>query len=465
MPSFAGTSAKVSRRPYFDHKTGEWKWWCNMSETAIVPWTPMEPMALAPTAEPPEIVQRALLLTERDQKAIVQAFQSGAFEMASTFVWSRAIAALKKQLAHLGMEFIGEMLGRTDLDESSNPMTDIRDDEAIELAEQLGMVTTTEALRLRTGQTLVNHFLDPAVSQGENMLSSEATTIIRSCVLNFLAEPVTSSQQPFLKLREKLERETLDSDSNEAKALEAAPYFYVRTTLTVLLTQLKNAAGAKLEHAAGNINSLLPCMWPKLRDKDKWQTGETYATVQAAGRQVASAGLRAALMKVRGFDFVPESLRSDSFRAAARAVLSAHFAYDNFYNEPKPMATLAKLGTSIPGPALADCFTAVLCVRLGNPWGYSRAAQASAGQFLKLIRPSQWEGYFNRLLPSDRRILEKIGYDEKPLVRWQELIGELNIDDLTIDPRVAKMISSDRTKKVIVQKTAQVFRNKLMQDT
>lgn len=436
-----------------------------MSDSALLPWTPNEPKALAPTAAPPEIVKRAVVLTERDQFAIVQAFQSGAFEMASTFIWSRAVAALKKQLSMLGMEFVGEMLSRTDLDESSNPMTDIRDDEAIELAEQLGMVTTTEALRLRNGHTLVNHFLDPDVSHDEKMLESEAATILRSCVLNFLAEPVTKTQQPFLKLRERLEHETLSSDSGDAKALEVAPYFYVRTTLTVLLTQLKNAAGAKLEHAAGNINSLLPVMWSRLREKDKWQTGETYATVQAADRTVASAGLRKALMKVRGFDFVPESLRSDSFRAAARAVMTAHFAWDNFHNEPKPMETLARLGTSIPGPALADCFTAVLCVRLGNRWGESRAAQASANQFLKMIRPTQWEGYFNRLLANDRHILEKLGFDEKPVARWLELIGELDLKDVSVEPRVAKMVTGDASKKADVQRTARAFRSKLMEET
>lgn len=422
-------------------------------------------MLLAPTAEPPEIVNRAVVLTERDQIAVVRAFQSGAFEMASTFIWSRAAAALKKQLSMLGMEFVGEMLGRTDLDQSSNPMTDIRDDEAIELAEQLGMVTTTEALRLRNGQTLVNHFLDPDVSHNEQMLESEASTILRSCVLNFLAEPVTKTQQPFLKLRERLEQETLDSDSQDAKGLETAPYFYVRTTLTVLLAQLKNATGAKLEHAAGNINSLLPLMWKRLRERDQWQTGETYATVQAADRTVASAGLRMALMKVRGFDFVPETLRSDSFRSAARAVVTAHFGMNNFYCEANPMETLAKLGTSIPGPALADCFTAVLCVRLGNRYGEARDAQSSANQFIKLIRPSQWEGYFNKFLPNDRRILEKLAFEDKPLARWLELIGELDLKELSIDTRVAKMISSNTFRKGIVKSTAEAFRTRLMQET
>ncbi len=435
-----------------------------MSDTALVPWPPVVPLALAPTAQPPDIVQCAVQLNDRDKKAIVQAFQTGAYEMAATFVWSKAIAALKKQLSVLGMEFVGEMLGRTDLDESSNPMTDIREDEAIELAEQLGMVNTTEALRLRTGQNLVSHFLDPDVSRQEQMYPDEATTILRSCVVNFLAVPLSRTQQPFLELRAKLESETLDADSAEADALADSPYFYVRTTLTVLLTQLKNAAGAKLEHAAGNINALLPAMWPNLREKDKWQTGETYAIVQAADRKIAAAGLRRALMAVRGFDFVPESLRSETFRAAARAVLSAHFAYDNFHNEPKPMATLAKLGTSIPGPALADCFTAVLCVRLGNLWGYSRAAQTSADHFLKLFRPAQWEGYFNKLLPGDSRILSKIGYEDKPLARWQELLGELDLEEMTLDPRVAKMITADVKKKGQVQKTAQALRARVMQE-
>lgn len=66
-----------------------------MSETALLPWTPTDPMLIAPTAQPSEIVQRAVQLTERDQKAIVQAFQTGSYEMAATFIWSKAIAALK----------------------------------------------------------------------------------------------------------------------------------------------------------------------------------------------------------------------------------------------------------------------------------------------------------------------------------------------------------------------------------
>jgi hypothetical protein len=143
-----------------------------MSVNTLVPWVQTDAVALPANAQPPDIARRAALLNPRDQTALVMAFDTGAYEMAATFVWSKAIAALKKQLAGLGMEFVGEMLG--------------------------------------------------------------------------------------------------------------------------------------------------------------------------SGRLVAAAGLRRALMRVNGFDFVPETLRSETFRAAARAVLGAHLAWDNFYNEPKPMEALAR---------------------------------------------------------------------------------------------------------------------------
>lgn len=434
-----------------------------MSANALVPWEQSNAVTLSPTAQLPDIVHRAVQLNPRDRKALEMAFETEAYEMAATFVWSKAMAALKKQLAGLGMEFVGEMLGRTDLHEDSNPITDIREDEAIELAEQLGMIGTTEALRLQNGQMLVNHFLDPEVSHSEQMYRDEAISIVRSCVVNFLADSNAHVRQPFVELRKKLETETLRADAQEAERLAASPYFFIRTTLTVLLAQLKFATGAKLEHAAGNIHVLLSIMWPKLRDKDRWQTGETYAIVQAANRTVAAVGLRRALLSVNGFDFVPETLRSQTFRSAARAVLGAHMAWDNFHNERKPMETLAQLGSSVPGPALADCLTAALCVRLGNRYGYSKAAQPAAEQFLKLFQPPQWEYYLNKVLTGDRHVLAKLAYEAKPLERWQELVAEFHLDQLNTDGRIAKIVVADPTQRSQIKRTATGYRERIMQ--
>ncbi len=433
-----------------------------MIAKTLVPWSHSNAYVLAANALPSDIVQQAAILSDRDKTSLVMAIENESYEMAATFAWSKAMAALKKQLAHLGMEFVGEMLGRLDLDEASNAITDIREDEAIELAEQLAMISTTEAIRLRNGQTLVNHFLDSDIARSEQMHKEEAISIVRSCVVNFLSDANGNVGQDFVALRKKLESKTLKTDDLEVGTLASSPYFYIRTTLTVLLAQLKVAIGAKLEHTAGNINVLLPIIWSKLRDKDRWQTGETYAIVQASGRTVAAAGLSRALLSVNGFDFVPETLRSESFRAAARAVIGAHVAYDNFHNEPKPMETLARLGSSIPGPALADCFSAAICVRLGNRYGISHAAQPATERFLKLFRPTQWEYYLNKVLSSDRYVLEKLAYDDKPLTRWLELVTEFKLSDLTVNQKVARMVTSNVSKRGIIKKTASSYREQIM---
>lgn len=74
--------------------------------------------------------------------AIVNAIENESYEMVATFVWTKAAAVLKKQVATLGMEFVGEMLGRPDLNEDSDPATSIADNEAISLAEDLGMISS-----------------------------------------------------------------------------------------------------------------------------------------------------------------------------------------------------------------------------------------------------------------------------------------------------------------------------------
>jgi hypothetical protein len=165
---------------------------------------------------------------------------------------------------------------------------------------------------------------------------------------------------------------------------------------------------------------------------------------------------------VNGFDFVPESLRSETFRAAARAVIGAHVAWDNFCNEKNPMETLARLGSSVPGPALADCFTAALCVRLGNRYGVSRAAQPAAERFLRLFRPSQWQYYVNKVLTGDRRVLEKLAYDDAPLERWQELVSEYSLADLKLEPRIAKMVTADKTMRAEIKTIAARYREGIM---
>jgi hypothetical protein len=245
-------------------------------------------------------------------------------------------------------------------------------------------------------------------------------------------------------------------------ALSQAPYFFVRTTLSVLLSLVKTAKGAPQEHAIGNFIALLPTLWERLRQQERWQVGQSYAEVNAAGDRAASSGLKKALLSVHGFDFVPETLRSSTFSRTAARVLEAHFGYNNFANETEPMETLAALGTAVPQPAFGKCMEATLAVWLGNRWGVSWAANVPAKRLLDSLRNEQWEYYLNENLPGDRTILDKISVDDKPVARWTELVKTFNLTERVIrDAAVTKLLEvSARSERDKIKTLAQKLRAK-----
>jgi len=397
----------------------------------IVLWSPSLPQAVPDSlSDPSAIVGKALQLRDRERAQIAMNIEAENFELASSFVWMRTMALLKKQLAALGTEFIGELLQRPDIDEYADVGMSVSDAEAISLARDLGILTPLQTLRLLHSQAIVNHFSavqnDPAGDQNEMMTRDEAVSCLRVCVQGVLGHENIGAAENFKLFRSKLEAETFTATSPEIVMLENSPYFFLRTAISILLAVFKTGKGAQLEHAARNALVIIPRFWKHLRAPEKWQIGQAYAVEFSEGRQDSVRALHAVLLEVAGFDFVPENLRSATFARVASAVISAHQGMNNFYNEPAPTRELASLGTSIPGPALAICMTAVLCVKLGNRYGKSNAAQSYADQILAGLSLDRWYYYLNGRLDQDRVILAEI-MSEKPASSWATLMSGLGL--------------------------------------
>jgi len=420
-----------------------------MNEQQLVPWEPRE-SAIVPSSAmtPAAIIEHAQQLTKREVNQIISNFNSGHYEIASTYVWSKAIAGLCKLLSTLGMEFIGEMLQRPDINADSDITTAVTPFETISLAEDLGMVSSTEAMRLRHAYEIINHFtsIGPQDEDEAVMNPEEAISCLRTCVQNILGHPKLAVAQDFAEFRKSLEEQTFDKDDEQMASLSMSPYFYLKTILSVLLALLKTSNGAQLEHAVRNINVILPLLWKKLRKPERWQTGQTYAELYNDGKKPAVTGLKKALLKVSGFDFVPENLRSHTFTATANTVLKAHEGMNNYYNEPAPMKTLASLGTTIPSPAFPVCMTATLSVRLGNPYGFSTAAQSYAQQVMRGLSEERWKYYLDECLLGDRRILLKL-LNDKPRNRWTQLVEEFELQPEFVTNRSVKNLLQASLKK------------------
>ena len=264
------------------------------------------------------IAGHAVQLSDRELRQVLQTYEAGAFEIGATYVWSRTMAGLKRQLSLLGVDFVAEMLDRPDIRNDAGIHEVLTDFEAVRLAEELGMFDNRHALRMRHALETLAHFADrPASSDDDGMTYEEAVGTLRTCIQTVLGHETLGVAIEFADFRNRLETEVLDPENTEINRLTEAAYFFQRTVLRALVAGIKSARGAQLEIVLANTNTILPRLWPGLMDPDRFLVGRAYAEVHGNGQAKAAAGLRSALLKVQGFDFVPEDLRSNAFIEAA----------------------------------------------------------------------------------------------------------------------------------------------------
>lgn len=398
---------------------------------------------------PAKISEYAVQLSIRDKKQIVGAFEAHHFEMGINYLWSKTSTALKKELAVVGVELLGEILGRTDVDENDDVEDILTTADAIRVAEELGVISSTDAMRLRHVNELVTHFsnLDAMEGDIEEVDEAEAISSLKICIKGVLGRPKVDVAKKFVEFRDALEKESLRADDPRVEMLQSSPYFFLKLTISVLMNASKKSHGATLEHTLANLNLLIPILWKKIRDTEKWQIGKAYAEAYSDGKTVVVSGLKSALLKVQGFDYVPENLRSDTFNKAAHQIIIAHEGMNNFYNEEAPVKNLLKLGTTIPTPALPACISALLCIVLGNPYGTAWSATSYAHQILGSLTKERWAYYLNRVLAGDLRILDKFLY-ELPLSEWFDLCEKYHFYEIDItDNNINSLLKASKTRK------------------
>jgi hypothetical protein len=386
----------------------------------------------ATAKEPNDIVPYAHYLNEKQKRQIVSAFQIEAYDMAAEYAWKKGMVKLKETISTLGMKFIGEMLGRSDINENSSIENVLTDHNTIQLAEQLGVIGTTASLKLKQANELITHYFSKDADSEIDY--TDAFVIVKSSVQYILGEQDISIAIEFSKFRERLLSETLKINDPQVDQLINSPLFYLRTVNTILLSSIKNDFGAKIEHALGNLNMLISAIWQSIGENDKWNIGTAYRDVTASGNLLAASGLKNALLKVGGFDYVPENLRSVTFKNAAKEVIEIHFSFNNFYNEPAVVRKLASLGSTIPAPALIECMQAYLAVYLGNSYGTSNEASRIAEEQLSNITKDRWIYYFSKVLQNDEVTLYKINTNSQ-IDRFKHLLLLNNMTDFIDMPR------------------------------
>lgn len=395
-------------------------------------WSASNGVELPKSADVASVLTYNVQLKKKEIDSVLLNYDAENFEMASEFVWERAIHILRNRVLSLGLEFVGEMVGLKDL----NYIRELPAFEVINLASELGFINSTGKMRLSQADEIVQHYRERDTE--EELPRNEAETVIRACMQYVLGYESAGVTMEFGNFRDSLKFELFEKQPERLMMLEGSPYFYKRTTIRTLINLLSSTEGAEYETVALNFCSILEIVWDNLSSDDKYFVGTTYSQYVNSGKENQMLTFKSALQRVHGFDYVPENLRSISFIQAAKNIKCVHHEINNFYKEPEAVRKLEMLGTQIPKPALKEAISSCIIVFLGNAYGSSNAAIPYTEQVFEKINKDAWNYYVNGCLQYDDDVLSKISCGDRRTSRWCEFVKKYDLHCLEIRDKLVK---------------------------
>ena len=165
-------------------------------------------------------ISKNVILTDAQKLSVKSAFENHAYDMASEFIWKRSVTRLKEVLAGFDIEFLSDMLGRSDVTPYDSLDTVLNDYNVTKLAEQLGMISTGAAMHLRQSSEMLQYYFSSHALEDEAQMSEvDSIQIINSCVRYVLNVPDIRLNFKFYELRKKIINTEIAEDDQDLEAL------------------------------------------------------------------------------------------------------------------------------------------------------------------------------------------------------------------------------------------------------
>ena len=383
-----------------------------------------------------ELLRFGVALPQPVRDKVATYYQIGDFVTAANSVWNRAINLLRKRILSLGEEFVADMVESDDLDYVRN----LPAYRVIDLAHELGFIDKAGRRKLQSANEQNNFFNNTDAEDYEEMPQDEANIIIKNCISYILCTKDDSFGLQFNDFREKLKTGDISELYDGDKAIFATcPYFYLKTTVRSLLKLFRDTEGIEFDNVTRNMNVVFPIIWDRLKIEERRALADAYTDYSESDGTRENI-IKGVMLRVRGFDYVKENVRSREFIQTAKKLIDIHFGMQNFYNEPRAIKDLEDLGTVIPKLAIKECVTAILYVKLGNQYGTSWKAEEVADRMLSNLTEEDWRTYIEEYMIKELTLLDGIERVKKMRNKWKEVVKKYKLKKIGIIAPKAKSL-------------------------
>lgn len=368
------------------------------------------------TKIPPE------LRTEQLARACV-AVGVGLFDSAINYVWNLSVVHLRGCIKTFGLNVVGQIVGKS-FDEKS--LNDLKDAELLDLALKLNLITEGGYFYLDQCRDIRNNFSAAHPSMGP-VDEHEVIGFINRCAKHALSSEINPKGVDAQKFIKALKAGKFTSEQKQKWVERLSGTHEAQREL--LLTTLHGIYCDPTASEESRVNSLTLCQefvddfTPKYKSALVDQHSE-YLALGDSKRHKASAQF---FERLGLLSLLSEPERHSMVTNACKLLMSAHQAYDNFYNEPPFAERLASLLSqgAVPDTAKQAMVEAVVTCGVGNQYGVSNAAWLYYRNMVKAFSPAEISLMLT--LPGSSSIVgNRISAYQKCKSRFSQLVGLLD---------------------------------------
>ena len=359
------------------------------------------------------------------EQKIAAALRAGLLDAAVNYAWTATIVVLRKMVEAYGLKYVGQQL-----DEEIKSMDDlarkVSDYKLVEACFALNIIGRPAYIQLHHCLNLRNHFSESSHPTDEIIDAPNAMAFLQNCVRYVLSADTPPPGFSPSELIEQLAKNPIDDVEAVRNLVAQQAPRALSALLHILFSEyVKPETAGVLKN---NISLVAKTTWDGASESARQEIGERYARFAGENRQDELQAAIDFLRNVEGTGFIPISQRRRLFLRASKNLLSAHFEFNNFYNEPAHARALAEMDYQLPEGSEQEYVRAVMLVYLGNPYGVSIGAEPYAKQMLQNLSRSGVEALFE-LLMRDENITREL-QNERPASRLaglMQLIPEVNV--------------------------------------
>lgn len=365
----------------------------------------------------------------------IAACGAGLFDAALNFLWNETILNLRRKVIRFDLDYfldstIQDSKKRASI-KSEDDLNKIEEWELIKGCKDTGIITDIGYKHLNYIRDMRN-YASAAHPNQNNIDGLQVSSWLQTCIKEVLSKEPEGPVMEIKKLIHNIRNKEITSEDTPIiiSNINKLPVELVDSLLRAIFGMYcKVNASINIKN---NVKLIAKSVWENSSKQAKCDTALKYAIFAANGetdrRQIASEFLSL----VNGLAYLPNDQKIADMDEKLSLLYTAHYGYNNFYNEPIYAKELVKYipETGEIPEILEEKYikTIVLC-RLGNSYGVSEGALPYYNKMIGLFTEKHFAIFCKLLKDSDIQSSVSNSYGGKKFIELTNNFLEKTVDE------------------------------------